>query len=201
MIKKWNSFINEEFIQDSDICYIEARMEEFSDLMGSHDVNFEYDTDQSELSIKFDNINFQFDIDELLLVKLIDGSVVFSENVLNTDEALDIIEKEIYNYLGVSETKLKKFNKFQKINELSVHDIVKMTRSGKVLDETYIGKLLAYVNDKFGGKYKVKNGELEGKDFIIKISKNSFVVEKEGQKKQFFQFDKIGKMIEFIKEK
>ena len=176
-------------------------MEEFSDLMGSHDVNFEYDTDQSELSIKFDNINFQFDIDELLLVKLIDGSVVFSENVLNTDEALDIIEKEIYNYLGVSETKLKKFNKFQKINELSVHDIVKMTRSGKVLDETYIGKLLAYVNDKFGGKYKVKNGELEGKDFIIKISKNSFVVEKEGQKKQFFQFDKIGKMIEFIKEK
>jgi hypothetical protein len=201
MIKKWNSFINEEFIQDSDIGYIEARMEEFSDLMDSHDVNFEYDTNQSELSIKFDNINFQFDTDELLLVKLIDESVVFSENVLNTDEALDIIEKEIYNYLGVSETKLKKFNKFQKINELSVHDIVKMTRSGKVLDETYIGKLLAYVNDKFGGKYKVKNGELEGKDFIIKISKNSFVVEKEGQKKQFFQFDKIGKMIEFIKEK
>src|SRR5574343_1624672 len=204
---------NEEFIHDSDTKYISARMEEFSDIMTDHGVNFNWSlnskehTDdlesdyQGELNINFDNIRFDFDIDELLLVKTQDDVIVYSENVNSIDVALDIIEKDIYNYIGVSEKRIQTFNSFQKVNELNVHDIVKRAKSGKGIEDYNVDKLCAYVNGKFGGEYTIKNGELIGDDFIIRVSRDSFIVEKEGHKKVYYQFDKIGQMVDFIKGK
>lgn len=137
MIKRWNEFIKEEFIDDSiNIEYIESRMQEFDDLISdtSKDedwrgnltpmYSFEWSIDketkefdeesdiQGQLNICLyvggDPVKFEFDLDELRISKIVDDEEVeFSENVSSIDEGLDIVEKEIYYYLGVSESKFE----------------------------------------------------------------------------------------------
>lgn len=51
------------------------------------------------------SIRYEFDIDDMFISKILNDEVVFSENVESVDEALDIIEKDINNILGVSEKK------------------------------------------------------------------------------------------------
>ena len=137
MIKRWNEFIKEEFIDDSiNIEYIESRMQEFDDLISdtSKDedwrgnltpmYSFEWSIDKETkefdeesdiqgqlnmcLYVGGDPVKFEFDLDELRISKIVDDEEVeFSENVSSIDEGLDIVEKEIYYYLGVSESKFE----------------------------------------------------------------------------------------------
>lgn len=125
MIKNWNEFIREFVNEPINDEYINARMQELGDI--TDDLNmFEWSIDektsyeeghvpldsQGQLNISFvvgdihkeDFVKFEFDLDELRLDKIVDeDEVMYSEKVSSVEEGLDIIEKEIYKYLGVSE--------------------------------------------------------------------------------------------------
>lgn len=126
MIKKWHEFIREFVNEPINTEYINARMRELEDIAG--DLNmFEWSIDektsyedgdvssdsQGQLNVGFvvgkinneDFVKFEFDLDELRIDKIIDeDEVEYSEKVSSVEEGLDIIEKEIYKYLGVSES-------------------------------------------------------------------------------------------------
>lgn len=216
MLKKWDEFNkisikkNEEFIHSSDEAYISSRMDELSDLMIDHGVDFEWTfksnynniTRSAGLKVRCEEIEFDLDIDTLTLTKIVDGEEENTDEISDLEHGLDIIEKFLYEYVDVSEksTLIENFNRFQSINELNVHDIVKKSKSGKALDKIQMDKILHYINGKFGGKCKLTEDSLKGDDFSIRIAKDSFIVNKDGHKKSYYSFDKIGQMIEFIKE-
>lgn len=126
MIKKWNEFIREFVNEPINVDYINARMKELSDVTDDLNV-FEWSIDekssyedgdvpldsQGQLNISFivgnlhneEFIKFEFDLDELRLEKIVDeDEVKYSERVSSIEEGLDIIEKEIYKYIGISES-------------------------------------------------------------------------------------------------
>ena len=102
---------------NSNIDHINSRMEELDGVISeNHDdlVVFSWSVDeksendtksQGQLNIDFTHKNivtrFEFDLDELKLEKLLDDELDFSEIVDSIDEGLDIIQNEIYHYLGV----------------------------------------------------------------------------------------------------
>lgn len=127
MIKNWNSFIksiNEEFINDANVDYINARMQELQDVVMDEkdiDVGFEWSIDKKEqtedsitvdkqgrlnisLSLAGDTSKYEFDMDELKLSVFFDGEEIDSHVVSDIDEGLDIIEKDIYEIFGISES-------------------------------------------------------------------------------------------------
>jgi len=102
-----------EFVENQDHL-IDAKMSELKDLISSvsdgHHVIYEWENnDDHVLIINFiydeSSIRWEFDIDDLLITKIIDDEVVFSDLLGSIDEALEIIEKDIYMILGVSESK------------------------------------------------------------------------------------------------
>lgn len=118
MIKKWNEFIREFVEEPINVEYISARMEELVDIC--EDLNmFEWHIDnksedsEGQLNITFivgeihyeEFVTFTLNLDDLNLTKVIgEDEVEYSEKVVSVEEGLDIIEKEIYKYLGVSES-------------------------------------------------------------------------------------------------
>ena len=101
--------------------YMEARMQELSDLVNdilkrdySSDAHFEYvlDEDQLEVTLVLDHehevewsitLEILFDLDSLMLGTYLGHEEDFRVNSI--DEGMDIIEKKIYDVLGVSEKK------------------------------------------------------------------------------------------------
>jgi hypothetical protein len=126
MIKKWSEFIREEFINDSlSSEYINAKMQEFKDVIVDtlELADFSWLIDQGKLNITFSpnnwesqadsafhyEIKYNFDLDELKLEKVInensyDEEVEFFQDISSIEEGLDIIEKDIYDIIGVSES-------------------------------------------------------------------------------------------------
>lgn len=111
MIKSWIEFLKEEFIEDSD-SVIDAKMEELNDLISNvsdgDNIMYQWESkNNNELVVNFLyndlSIRYEFDIDNLKIVKITDKSVNFSKSVSSIDEALDIVEKDIHNVLGISE--------------------------------------------------------------------------------------------------
>jgi hypothetical protein len=112
MIKNWNQFIR-EFIENSDNL-IDAKMSELNDLISnvSDGTNIMYqweNKDNHELIINFlfndMSVRYELDIDGLNLSKFANDVLDFNESIESIDEALDIIEKDIHNILGISEAK------------------------------------------------------------------------------------------------
>lgn len=116
MVKSWREFIKEEFIENSDNV-IDAKMEELSDLISNlsdgNNIMYQWESkENSELIINFLfndlSIRYEFDIENLELSKIVGENVDFNTKVSSIDEALDIIEKDVHNILGISENSISK---------------------------------------------------------------------------------------------
>lgn len=123
MIKKWKEFIKEEFIDNSE-SIIDIKMQEINDLIGSisdeNSQNLIYEWEnkkEHELIVNFTkddlSIRYEFDIDNLYIVKFAGDSIDFEQPVGSIDEGLDIIEKDIHLILNISENENTK--SYQKI--------------------------------------------------------------------------------------
>ncbi len=113
MIKKWNEFIR-EFVEDNTNSVIDAKMEELRDLINGvtdgQNIIYEWENkNDHQLSINFSSngldIKYEFDIDDLYVTKVAGETVDFKTDVESIDEGLEIIEKDIYSILGISEAK------------------------------------------------------------------------------------------------
>jgi hypothetical protein len=113
MIKKWNEFIR-EFVEDNSNSVIDAKMEELRDLINGvsdgQNIIYEWENkNDHQLSISFSanglDIKYEFDIDDLHVTKVAGDTIDFQTDVESIDEGLEIIEKDIYSILGISETK------------------------------------------------------------------------------------------------
>jgi len=109
MIKKWNEFIR-EFVESES--FIDAKMQELKDLVdGATDGNniiYEWENkNDHELIVTFStgelSIRYDFDIDDLHVIKTAGNNVDFQTSVESIEEGLEIIEKDIQSILGISE--------------------------------------------------------------------------------------------------
>jgi hypothetical protein len=112
MIKRWSDFIR-EFIENSENT-IDAKMSELNDLISSvsdgTNIIYQWENrDNHELVINFSkgdmSIKYEFDIDQLELSKFANNILDFNKSVNSIDDALSVIEGDIYNILGVSESR------------------------------------------------------------------------------------------------
>lgn len=110
MIKSWSEFIR-EFVENSDNV-IDAKMEELNDLISNlsdgNNIMYQWENkDNSELVVNFLfndlSVRYELNIKDLKITKVVGESVDFSTEIGSIDEALDIIEKDIHNILGISE--------------------------------------------------------------------------------------------------
>jgi hypothetical protein len=108
------SFIKKFFEFKHNNSFIDSKLEEFEDLIKSftdgRNLFYEWENrDDHEVIINFeldgDFYRYELDIDDLILTKVVGDEVIFSEEVIDLDEGLDIIEKDIHDILGVSESK------------------------------------------------------------------------------------------------
>jgi hypothetical protein len=109
MIKKWNEFIR-EFVESEN--FIDAKMQELKDLVDSatdgNNIIYEWENkDDHELTVTFStgdlSIRYDFDIDDLRVIKTAGNNIDFQTSVESIEEGLDIIEKDIQSILGISE--------------------------------------------------------------------------------------------------
>ena len=138
MIKKWDQFIR-EFVENDSI--IDVKMQELKDLVEgiSSGQNFIYEWENKndhQLLVNFStgelSIRYEFDIDDLIITKLVGETVDFTENVESIDEGLDMIEKDIQMILGISES--SEYD--SSIEEHEVENVIK-----RILDFSKIGAM------------------------------------------------------------
>lgn len=105
----------EEFISDSDLGYVNVKMEELSDLVDSTDdefISFEWSLSNNVLSavlqINQEQTTFSYDIQTGKLIRNIKGRLE-SDQCDSVEESMDIIEDCIYNCLGISERAKAKY--------------------------------------------------------------------------------------------
>ena len=138
MIKKWDQFIR-EFVENDSI--IDVKMQELKDLVEgiSSGQNFIYEWENKndhQLVVNFStgelSIRSEFDIDDLIITKVVGETVDFTENVESIDEGLDMIEKDIQMILGISES--SEYD--SSIEEHEVENVIK-----RILDFSKIGAM------------------------------------------------------------
>ena len=138
MIKKWYQFIR-EFVENDSI--IDVKMQELKDLVEgiSSGQNFIYEWENKndhQLLVNFStgelSIRYEFDIDDLIITKVVGETVDFTENVESIDEGLDMIEKDIQMILGISES--SEYD--SSIEEHEVENVIK-----RILDFSKIGAM------------------------------------------------------------
>jgi hypothetical protein len=110
-----NIFVFEEFVlADSYIGYVSARIQEFSDLINSLGGYLIYDINKEFIKVNLNTDDketlFILDLQSMILKRDINGKVE-TDSCVDIDEAMDIIEKCIYNCLGVSESGRPKADK------------------------------------------------------------------------------------------
>jgi len=113
MIKKWNQFLL-EFVESGG--YIDARMQEIKDLLDgiSSDENsivYEWENkDDHRVIVSFStgdlSASYDFDIDDLMLVKTAGESVDFETPVESIEEGIERIESDIKSILSIEEAVL-----------------------------------------------------------------------------------------------
>ena len=108
MIKKWNQFIR-EFIENSDNM-IDIKMQEIRNLIDgvSDGQNIVYEWENKEdhqLLVNFTkddlSIRYEFDIDDLMVTKIVGDTVDFTNNVTSIVDGLMTIEKDIHMVLSI----------------------------------------------------------------------------------------------------
>ena len=138
MIKKWDQFIR-EFVENDSI--IDVKMQELKDLVEgiSDGQNFIYEWENKndhQLLVNFStgelSIRYEFDIDDLILTKVVGETIDFTENIESIDEGLDMIEKDIQMILGISESS----EYSSSIKEHEVENVIK-----RILDFSKIGAM------------------------------------------------------------
>jgi hypothetical protein len=169
MIKKWNQFIR-EFVENSDNT-IDIKMTELKELIDSvgdgHNLLYEWkNKDNHEVIINFNwdslSIRYEFNVDNMSIVKVVNEQIDFQESVDSIDEALDIIEKDIHNIIGISESYVGEWSsslkwsdldniiiKIKKIFNLGLHDtadiedlIVSLEKKLSVYDEEVVESVI-----------------------------------------------------------
>lgn len=136
MIKKWNEFIR-EFVENSDNI-IDIKMTELKELIDSvsegHNLLYEWENkDNHEIIINFNwddlSIRYEFNIDDMFIIKIANEQIDFEESVGSIDEALDIIEKDIHNIIGISESYAGEWDSSLKWSDLDgvIDKIVKIS--------------------------------------------------------------------------
>lgn len=99
-----------EFVENSS-SLIDAKMQELKDLidgMSGDGLIYEWENKSDhEIVVNFTNkelsIRYEFDIDRLSVTKFTDDVSSFQADVIDIDEGLDMIEKDIHGILGISE--------------------------------------------------------------------------------------------------
>lgn len=108
MIKKWNQFIR-EFIENSDNM-IDIKMQEIRNLIDgvSNGQNIVYEWENKEdhqLLVNFTkddiSIRYEFDIDDLMITKIVGDTVDFTNKVSSINDGLMTIEKDIHMVLSI----------------------------------------------------------------------------------------------------
>lgn len=101
-----------EFVETGD-GFINAKMHELKDLIDNisdgQNIIYEWENENDHrLSVNFTtndvSIKYDFDIDNLHIVKTAGEIIDFETNVESIDEGIDIIEKDIQMILGISES-------------------------------------------------------------------------------------------------
>jgi hypothetical protein len=136
MIKSYAQFII-EFIESSE-SVIDSKLQELEDLVSNFsDKNLMYEWENKndhEVVINFSlegvAMSYQFDVDDLFLTKTADGKIDFQTSVESIDEGLDIIEKDIYLLLGVSEKYTGDWDSSIKSEEaeMIMNDIIRISK-------------------------------------------------------------------------
>lgn len=125
MIKKWNEFIR-EFVENSDNI-IDIKMTELKELIDSvsdgHNLLYEWENkDNHEIIINFNwddlSIRYEFNIDDMFISKIANEKIDFQKSIDSIDEALDIIEKDIHNIIGISESYVGEWSSSLKWSDL-----------------------------------------------------------------------------------
>lgn len=106
---KWIKLF-EEF---KEVSIIDAKMGELKDLIdsvGDNTLLYEWENkNDHEVIINFnfndDVIKYELKLDEMSVIKVINGEMYFQEVIESIDEGLDIVEEDIYNILGISEAR------------------------------------------------------------------------------------------------
>jgi len=139
MVKKWDQFIKEFVNNNNGNDYIGAKMQELKDLVEgvSDGQNFIYEWENKndhQLLVNFSNgelsVRYEFDIDDLVLTKVVAEKVDFSDKVESIEEGLDMIEKDIQLILGVSESYRSQWGSSIKESDLKdiLENIIKITK-------------------------------------------------------------------------
>jgi len=111
MIFRWTEFIREFKQEGVNLNYINAKLHELEDLFEDDENDFYFNVSNNLIRVEFGNIStdvhhgFNIVIEELNNLQNVtmtkdSGETLDLESV---EEALDIIEKDIYKYLGISE--------------------------------------------------------------------------------------------------
>jgi hypothetical protein len=111
MIKKWREFIK-EFFKDSMHDIIDAKMNELKDLVDGvsdgQNILYEWENkNDHQLIINFtideNSVRYEFDIDNMSLVKIVNSDIKFQIHIKTIDEGFDFIEKDINSIIGINE--------------------------------------------------------------------------------------------------
>lgn len=154
MIKDWKTFLKEEFIENSNNI-IDVKMEELNDLISGfsdgNDIMYQWENkDDNEVIINFlfnDISNrYEINLNNSKVDKIKDNKVIFSLDVYNIDEALDIVEKDIHEILGVSESKTYD-SSLTKQDVLWISKKIKKVTDLKISDSANIEGLVEEIED------------------------------------------------------
>lgn len=107
MIKKWNEFLKESLINPDS--YLDTRMSEIKsilDSLGNKTIVYYWDNKADrELFISFGVngflVNYEFNINNMLVTKLVGEIIDYKKNVDSIDSAITLIQKDINSLLGI----------------------------------------------------------------------------------------------------
>lgn len=114
MIFRWVEFIREFKQEGINLNYVNAKLHELEDLFDDVEHDFYFNVSNNLIRIEFGNIStdvhhgFNIVIEELNNLQNVTMTKDSGEklDLESVEEALDIIEKDIYNYLGISESRI-----------------------------------------------------------------------------------------------
>ena len=110
MIKNWNQFIKESVTNPDS--YLDMRMQEIKDLLDNTEntetLIYEWENkNDHELYVNFSangmNVRYEFDMDDMQVTKIASDVHDYTEDVESMEAGIEMIKKDIYSILGISE--------------------------------------------------------------------------------------------------
>lgn len=144
MIKSWEEFEKEN--------YIIAKMEELIDLISNfcdgHNISYNWRKDTGEkllVSFRFDDLllNYNLDMINFHITREKNGVIDLDDDLSSNEEGIDIIEKDVHDVLGVTESyTVVKYSDIFILNENKKKEEPKAerTKSGRKVPGKYLTK-------------------------------------------------------------